>query len=172
MMHHVLVPLDGSQLAEEALDYARAITDPHGRITLVSAVEVDTLAAYGSEMMPLVRTAVPDYQEALNKLVPRATTYLHSIADALEAQGFNVDCVARIGDPAGVIVEVAREHNADAIVISTHGRSGLGRFLFGSVTTKVLEAAHRPVFVIPSTHPRAAEQPPATDHEDAAELAH
>lgn len=170
MLHSVLVPLDGSQLAEEALEYARAIVDPQGCVTLVSAVEVDALAAYGSEMMPLVRTAMPNYQDALNNLVPRAAEYLRGVAEGLEAQGLKVECIARIGDPAGVIVEIAREHHVDAIVISTHGRSGLGRFLFGSVTTKVLEAAHRPVFVIPSAQKRMTDK--VTELEDAAEVAH
>ena len=161
MLKHVLVPLDGSQLAEEALEYARSIVEPQGRVTLATAVEVDSVPTYGPTAMPLVRTSIPDYQDALNSLIPQATRYLERVADNLAASGLSVDCETRMGDPAGVIVEIARERNVDAIVISTHGRSGLGRFLFGSVTTKVLEAAHRPVFVIPSAQKRSVDKPSA-----------
>lgn len=163
MLKHVLVPLDGSSLAEEALAYAQAITDPQGTITLVNAIEVDVVPSYGPEMMPMVRTAVPDYPDAMNNLIPQANAYLRRIADGLQAQGVHVDYEARLGEPATVIVEVAREKAVDAIVISTHGRSGLGRFLFGSITTKVLEAANRPVFVVPSAAKRAADKAAADE---------
>jgi nucleotide-binding universal stress UspA family protein len=171
MLQHVLVPLDGSRLAEEALQYAMAIVDPNGLVTLVSAVEVETVPSYGPELMPLVRTSVPDYQEAIDHMVPRANSYLRSVADSLRERGLRVDIEARLGEPASVIVEIARERNVDAIVISTHGRSGLGRFLFGSVTTKVLETARRPVFVVPSSEKRTADRTAAAELEDAAEVA-
>ena len=158
MLKHVLVPLDGSQLAEEALEYAQSIVDPQGMITLVSAIEVDAVPTYGPAMMPMVRTSIPDYQDALNNLIPQANAYLQRVVDVLTTRGLQADFEARLGEPASVIVEIARERDIDAIVISTHGRSGLGRFLFGSVTTKVLEAANRPVFVVPSAQRRAAER--------------
>jgi len=158
MLKHVLVPLDGSQLAEEALEYAQSIIDSQGVITLVSAIEVDAVPTYGPAMMPMVRTSIPDYQDALNNLIPQANAYLQRVVDVLTTRGLQADFEARLGEPASVIVEIARERDVDAIVISTHGRSGLGRFLFGSVTTKVLEAANRPVFVVPSAQRRAAEQ--------------
>lgn len=154
MLRHVLVPLDGSPLAEEALEYAQAIVAPDGKITLVSAVEVDDIPAYGPALMPLVRTSLPDYQDALNNLIPQANAYLQHIADRLQLRGVRAVFEARLGEPAAVIVDVARELNVDAIVISTHGRSGIGRWLFGSVTTKVLETANRPVFVVPSAQKR------------------
>lgn len=154
MLKHVLVPLDGSTLADEALAHAEAIVDPQGTVTLVTAVEVSTVPSYGPEMIPMVRTAVPNYAEAMDNQIPLAQVYLQRIADTLHARGLNVEYDARLGDPATVIVEVARERDVDAIVISTHGRSGFGRFLFGSVTTKVLETANRPVFVIPSGYRR------------------
>ena len=55
-----------------------------------------------------------------------------------------------VGEPANVIVETAERLKVDAIVMSTHGRSGLSRWLFGSVTNKVLSANVCPVYVIPS----------------------
>ncbi|MFO7321364.1 MAG: universal stress protein [Chloroflexota bacterium] len=159
MLKHVLVPLDGSALAEAALEYAQEIVDPEGQITLVTAVELDDLPAYGPSMMPLVRTSIPDYQDAVDNLMPQANAYLQRVADRLQMRGREVTYEVRIGHPAEVIVDVAREQNVDAIVISTHGRSGLGRWLFGSVTTKVLELARRPVFVVPSACVRVENLP-------------
>src|SRR5690606_40864674 len=117
----------GSALAEAALEYAQEIVDPEGQITLVTAVELDDLPAYGPSMMPLVRTSIPDYQDAVDNLMPQANAYLQRVADRLQMRGREVTYEVRIGHPAEVIVDVAREQNVDAIVISTHGRSRLGR---------------------------------------------
>ena len=65
------------------------------------------------------------------------------------------------GDPATVIVETAQKLHVDAIVMSTHGRSGLSRWLFGSVTQKVLAASCCPVFVIPAKVTEESKTPEA-----------
>jgi nucleotide-binding universal stress UspA family protein len=148
MLKHVLVPLDGSQLAEDALEQAANILQPDGRITLVSAIDVPEIPIYGY----YPPATIPDYSAAKTQLVPQARSYLDGVAKkmVLVHPKLTVDVEADIGDPAEVITAVAEKYDVDAIVMSTHGRSGLGRWLFGSVTNKVLSAKPCPVYVIPS----------------------
>lgn len=146
MLNHVLVPLDGSKLAEEALPHALNILAPGGKITLLSAVDVPEVPMYGY----YPPTTVPDYEAANQELLPQARTYLENIARQLGQDNIQIALEAQIGDPAEVITEAAGKYHVDAIVMSTHGRSGLGRWLFGSVTQKVLSAKPCPVYVIPS----------------------
>ena len=146
MLKHVLVPLDGSKLAEEALDHALNILCPGGKITLLSAVDVPEVPVYGY----YPPATVPDYQATVEELVPQAKQYLEQVAAKVERPELTLSVEAQIGEAAHVIAEVATRLKVDAIVMSTHGRSGLSRWLFGSVTNKVLATRCCPVYVIPS----------------------
>lgn len=152
MLQHLLVPLDGSELAEEALQYVRHLAGEGSRVTLITAVDATESSVYGPREFPLVRSTVHDYQSALEQLIPQAKSYLEHVAEHLRQSGIEVHIEAELGEPASIIVDAAKQLNVDAIVMSTHGRSGLGRWLFGSVTTKVLQVASCPVFVIPGSH--------------------
>lgn len=151
MLDHVLVPLDGSRLAEEALEHAKRIVNHEGKITLLTAVDVPEIPMYG--LYP--PATIPDYQAAIEDALPQARAYLEQIAKDLTGAGYKVTFDAQIGDAAEVIARMAQELRVDAIVMSTHGRSGLNRWLFGSVTSKVLSAKVCPVFVIPSKRDEA-----------------
>jgi nucleotide-binding universal stress UspA family protein len=150
MLKHVLVPLDGSQLAEEALFYARNIVDPNGRITLVAAVDVPEAAVYG--YYPAVN--LTDYEHAFDDMLPTAKRYLETIVSKLNDGHLTVVAEAHMGDAAEIIVTTAERCQVDAIVMSTHGRSGLSRWLLGSVSNKVLSAKPCPVFIVPSGEKR------------------
>lgn len=148
MLKNVLVPLDGSTLAERALDYARQITEPGGTITLLTALDVPEYSVatfYTTGVIAEPQNALT----RMDKLIPQARSYLESVAESLKDGGWYVRMEPIIGDAATVIVEQADKLAVEAIVMSTHGRSGFSRWLFGSVTQKVLECAHCPVFVVP-----------------------
>ncbi|HEX2908169.1 MAG TPA: universal stress protein [Phototrophicaceae bacterium] len=149
MLTHVLVPLDGSKLAEEALDHAVNLLCSGGKITLLSAVDVPEVPVYGY----YPPATIPDYQTTVDDLLPQARTYLEQIAHQLENPDLTMVVEAQIGEAAHVISETAARLKVDAIVMSTHGRSGLSRWLFGSITLKVLGTRCCPVYVIPSQHP-------------------
>lgn len=157
MLKHVLVPLDGSQLAEQALGYVSQIVDPNvGSVTLLSVLDVPDypIGAYYPSMMSVEMTP----ENVSEKMMPRAQSYLEHHAESLRAAGYVVDIEVVIGEPASMIVELAEEKSVDAIVMSTHGRSGLSRWIFGSVANKVLIAAPCPVFIVPmSVKSKAAE---------------
>lgn len=148
MLNHVLVPLDESELSEKALDYALAITAPNGKITLISAIlpPVVHMVNAGSMMLPMSY----DDGSLYDTMVEQARVYLEDKCANLSRHIGHVDLRVMNGEAAESILEVAEELKVDAIVMSTHGRSGITRWVFGSVTQKVLNAANCPVLVIPS----------------------
>ena len=85
------------------------------------------------------------------QLEDTATRELPKIAAHEECAGLDVEEVVAHGDAASEIVRVARERNVDLIVISSHGRTGLGRILFGSTAESVVRHAHCPVLVVKPT---------------------
>lgn len=145
-MKKVLVPLDGSKLAEEALPYALNILEPDGSIVLVCAVEAPDAPIYGYYSL----ATVADYEETPGNILPFARNYLESVAERLTEQHLNVTIDPEIGDPSEVITLAAARYHVDTIVMSTHGRSGISRWLLGSVADKVLSAKPCPVYIIPS----------------------
>jgi nucleotide-binding universal stress UspA family protein len=150
MFKHVLIPLDGSEVAEKALEYARHITDSDGgRITLLTALDVPE---YPPAMYYPAGVATYEInQQTMNEqVIPQAREYLMRIAESLTEAGYTTQIEAIIGEPALTIVEHAEKHDVDVIVMSTHGRTGFSRWLFGSVALKVLGSASCPVFIVPA----------------------
>lgn len=158
MLKHVLVPIDGSQVAEEALDYAKKVLAPNGKITLLTALDVPeySIAPY----YPVPATYDITSQDVAGQLMPQANAYLDKTAEHLERAGFVVATEAVIGEAAQCIVQRADELEVDAIVMSTHGRSGITRWLLGSVANKVLNTANCPVFIVPVRQRKPAETAP------------
>jgi nucleotide-binding universal stress UspA family protein len=122
------------------VDHARQIVAPNGRITLLTVLDIPQYPMYGFYPTPVV-VEETDYQTALKNLSPKAREYLEGVAAALRHSNFQVHIETVSGEPATVIVDSAQNLGVDAIVMSTHGRSGISRWLFGSVTQKVLEVA-------------------------------
>lgn len=147
MLKHVLVPLDGSDLAVAALDVAKSIVEPDCLITLVTAVQIPSVPIYAVEPMVMVD---PTGTTTVEDIYRDMKTYLDRIADSLRDQGFNPSVRVAVGEPSRIILQIADETHADLIIMSTHGRSGLGRWLFGSVANEVLCASTHPVLVVPS----------------------
>ncbi len=154
MFKHILVPLDGSALAEKALDYAVQIVAPKRRITLISIIEIPDVANT-FHPLPANLTMVEDN-------LASARDYLNRIADELrKTHHLRINIEVKVGKPADVITELAETEFVDAIVMSTHGRNGIERFIFGSVTQKVLNAMPCPVLVVPGKETiKSAEKEP------------
>ncbi len=145
MLKKILVPLDGSNLAECALDTAcRLAEGAGGELFLLRVTQADP-APLDFGQMPL--SSPEDWQSA-------TVAYLEALAQRLAHPGLVLDVLAAEGDPASLIVETAVTAGVDLIVMSTHGYSGLTRWLMGSVTEKVLQQAPCPVLVM-----RSAELP-------------
>jgi nucleotide-binding universal stress UspA family protein len=135
----ILFPTDFSTIADQALDYAATLAKENGaKLLIVHIAELP--AAYGAGEM-YYGIPEPDTDELLRMLhnvVPRNPP---------------VDHEYRLlkGDPAREIVRVAKDDTVDLIVMSTHGRTGLGRVLMGSIAEAVVRRAHCPVLTLKGT---------------------
>jgi nucleotide-binding universal stress UspA family protein len=148
MYKRILVPLDGSKLAECALPYAEGLAKGCGteEVILVSVTErVAGYRAFEDPSQPLGQRLVP---EAAGKKERPAQKYLGRIADGMKTKGIKVDTEVLIGDPAGEIVSYAADPGCDIIVMSSHGRSGPSRWAYGSVADKVFRATCVPVLMV------------------------
>ncbi|MEZ4674752.1 MAG: universal stress protein [Caldilineaceae bacterium] len=141
----ILVPLDGSELAKQALPHAEDLATRMGA-TLVLIQVVQPLT---EKMMVAPGFAVTMQNEpAVDTAVDEAHDRLATYVEHLHRLHISAETMVAIGDPAGKIVDYADGHKIDLIVMSTHGHSGITRWRYGSVTTKVLSAASCPVLVI------------------------
>ena len=158
MFKHVIVPLDGSRLAEGVLPYARALSSHlHAPITLVSAVDESdpTLSAIPAsrpastgEDTTLTNAKASDHGQTVSALKERAQKYVDQVALTLAGGSVGVETTVVVGHPAQAIVQVAEEKEDSLIAMSTHGRTGLGRWLLGSVGDKVLHATGAPLLLV------------------------
>ena len=145
MFKHLLVPLDGSGFAELAIPYALELAQKFdGRITLMRVI---------APPQPTSADISPDASKLLWQLRTmadkEAQDYLQAKTDELNQQGHRVDWdITGDTSPADSILTIAAEKEVDGIVMSTHGRSGLGRFVFGSVAEKVVRHSSVPVLLI------------------------
>lgn len=143
-LRQILLPTDFSGCANYALSYAAAIAHATGaRIVCVHVVET-VVPAVGyaglAEPMPIADIS-EQLEDSAERELPRLT-------DCEELNGLEVEEVIVHGDPAAEIVRVAEEREADLIVISSHGRTGLGRMIFGSTAEAVVRHASCPVLVV------------------------
>jgi nucleotide-binding universal stress UspA family protein len=149
----MLVPLDGSALAESVLEHVQAFARLTGAsVTLVQVVEsLESLIELAASWE--FSNASAERQEALERT---AQVYLTGVARRQAAAGLAVRTRIVVGPPAETIIQTAHEY--DLIAMATHGRSGLGRWVFGSVTDRVLRGATVPVLLI-----RAGQTAPSDD---------
>jgi universal stress protein A len=140
----ILLPTDFSECASHALAYATDLArDAGAAILCVHVVEpVMPTVGYTGITEPLPMADISE------QLEDSAARNLPKIADSEECAGLEVEEVVAHGDPASEIVRVARERGVDLIVISSHGRTGLGRILFGSTAEAVVRHAPCPVLVV------------------------
>jgi len=144
MYKRVLVPLDGSPLAEAVIPFLTEIAGPLDMSILLLRV----LEPLPVAVVEGLRQDIIDVSEDRRR---DARAYLASIAAGLERRGIRTTYDVRSGRPDLQIVEAARDAHADLIAMSTHGRSGIGRLLFGSVAEQVLRHAEVPVFMMRQT---------------------
>lgn len=149
MFAHLLVPLDGSGLAEATLPYVRALV---------------ALGATRVTLLHLIERGAPASVHGARHLttVAEAETYLNDVAATLRASGVIIETHVDTnegGDTAGRIVDHAAEWQIDLVVLCAHGRSGLGRWLFGSIAQKALAVGVAPIFLVIPTEGREPRLP-------------
>ena len=141
---HVLVPLDGSRLALQALETATEIGGLYdARYTLIRVVQPAMLPSYGVGDLP--EGVDPEAREVMEET---AADHLEEVARRLGEEGHRVETrVVRHASVSKALLEAAAEEGADLLTMATHGRGGLKRMVLGSVADKVLRAAPCPVLL-------------------------
>lgn len=140
---HVIIALDGGELAERALAPAVELAGTAARLTLLRVV-----APPSAMTSPYLPHAARLTKEEMERREAEAGEYVDGVAERLRSTGHTVDGVVVVAyHAAHAILEYAREHGADLIALTTHGRGPVTRLLMGSVTDKVVRAADMPILV-------------------------
>ena len=150
MFETVIVPLDGSELSEAALEPAKEIAVKFGaRVILLRAVEpVAHLIAQQPPMVMESPAAAEANVELLEEVVEAEEKDAAAYLQDIKAHFGDAEAIVTDADPADAIVDTAHERDAGLIVMASHGRGGLGRALFGSVADSVLRRSRVPVLLI------------------------
>jgi nucleotide-binding universal stress UspA family protein len=149
--HRLLVPLDGSAIAEGVLPFVRRLANPGATtIVVLQAVALMPIAA--------VDAPAPAVLDAEERTREEARRYVEGVAARLGSDGYQADALVRDGDPSTVILDLVRELNVDLIAMTTHGRTGLRRLVFGSVAERVLRDSPVPVFVVRMAEAESAQR--------------
>jgi nucleotide-binding universal stress UspA family protein len=144
MFRKILVPLDGSQLAESILPHVITLARcADGEVVLL---RVHVLPVYKYGMMDSASVPLSPLEEEDDRR--KALAYLQSVVKTLSAAGIKARALVRDGTVAETILASADAESADLIAMSTHGRSGIARWLIGSDANKVMHGAHTPVLLI------------------------
>jgi len=142
MFQRILVPLDGSDLANQSLETAFTLADRGGgEIILLRIPVLARISALAVGELPLL-------EDAMKTRRHQSENYLKYIKESYRDWDVPVRIRVTEGDVASVIVDTAESERIDLIVMSTHGRSGFSRWLLGSITEKVLRHAPCPVLAL------------------------
>jgi nucleotide-binding universal stress UspA family protein len=143
MYNKILVPLDGSDLAKKSLVEAEKMAKCFGSEIVLFEV-VPFMPIYGSP--ELVTPLIID-----EKQKESAEKYLSNLAEELKTKSFKVTHMVKTGQQVALeIIDFAKENGIELIIMCTHGRSGITRWVLGSVALKVLTRAETPVLLIRS----------------------
>jgi len=144
MYRRILVPLDGSKVAEGVLPHAKALAYSEGAELILLTVGANPALEFAFSDPGLARSAILEQEE-------RSKKYISEIEAQLKSAGFKTSTQLRVGSVAEVILEVADELQVDVIAMSTHGRTGPARWLLGSIAERVVHNSKVPVLLIRAT---------------------
>ncbi len=148
MYEKILVPLDGSKLGESALPHVEELVSklsPEAKVEVTLFRVIPPQFHYADVDAPGMQ--IPYTKEEMTQIEKNAMDYLSKTGEALRSKGVIVKPEVSTGSAAEEIIRIADETNVDLIAMSTHGRSGLSRWAFGSVTDRVLRGGNVPILV-------------------------
>lgn len=141
MSKKILVPLDGSEFAEAILPHVQTMAKDEGAEIILLTVPVIPSADFIARNPGLTHNAIEETEVKTGK-------YLEAKITNLKKKGTKVKGILREGPVPETILEVAEEVHADMIAMSTHGRTGMARWLMGSVADEVVHNTHIPVILV------------------------
>ena len=150
MYKTILVPLDGSELSEIVLPHVETLVKACGdeaEVVLIHVCEpvYGKVAEMGPGAVYVLPNLVEEAEEACKK---EGEEYLAGMEKRLKEKGLKVRTVLKKGDSGGEILDYAAHNPVDLIAMASHGRSGISRWAYGSVTSKVLRGISTPILVI------------------------
>ena len=149
MYEKILVPLDGSKIGEAALPYIEELVsklqpEPKVEVTLLQVVSSMAHWIIAGEATAKVAYT----EEEMKQIKGKAMDYLNRTGEILRNRGAIVKVEVRTGRAADEIIKCADEMKVDLVAMSTHGRSGITRWAFGSVTGRVLQSVNAPILTV------------------------
>jgi nucleotide-binding universal stress UspA family protein len=157
MYERILVPLDGSKVGEGALPHVEELVsklspEVKAEVTLLQVVSPLSHYIVAGE----AGAQIPYTPQEMAQIKKRAMGYLDKAGEGLRGTKAVVNIKVAVGNAAEEIMKAAEEIKADLIAMSTHGRSGISRWAFGSVTDRVLRGANVPILLVRA--PKGIEQ--------------
>jgi nucleotide-binding universal stress UspA family protein len=151
MYKTILVPLDGSELAELVFPHVEMLAKqsrhwPAVDVILLRVAQLPRVPIagvqdrFGASALVVEQAAIADREDA--------EKYLAEVAERFKESGLKVRTELMIGDAADEILEYAKKHPVDLIAMATHGRSGISRWAYGSVASKVLREINTPLLLV------------------------
>jgi nucleotide-binding universal stress UspA family protein len=155
MSERTLIPLDGSKTGEAAVSYIEKLATKLAPVHKVEVIlfHVITLEVHHKEVDYLGAVDVPYTKDELQEMKKKSMDYLEKVSEGLRKIGATVKYEVAIGKPADEIIKAEATFKADLVAMSTHGRSGLSRWAYGSIADRVLRGGTVPVLMV-----RAGEQ--------------
>jgi nucleotide-binding universal stress UspA family protein len=144
MYRKILVPLDGSKVAEGVLPHAKLLAYSEGAELILLTVSANPALDFVFSDPGLAQSAIQEQED-------RSQKYIAGIENELKSAGFRTSTLLRVGSVADVILGVAEELQVDVIAMSTHGRTGPARWLLGSIAERVVHNSKIPVLLIRAT---------------------
>ena len=142
MFTRILVPLDGSPVAEQTLRYVRWL----GRRLDAPIELLQVVESIPSELADVADKA--SLEKVQGDLRKQSEDYLENVAGPIREDGLQVSCTVLTGKPANSVISHAGKVPGTLVAISTHGRTGMDRWLLGSVTDKVVQASSSPLLIV------------------------
>jgi len=146
-LQKILVPLDGSPFAENPIPYVEGLVEGmNSEIVLLRVIEpikISSRVAYGEGR------SLEEYEKQLMDRAEReAKHYLSEKEDALRNKGLEVRSATLLGKPAETILQYAEDNSVSLIALATHGFSGIAKWAYGSVASKITEGSPKPLLLI------------------------
>lgn len=142
MYKKILVPLDGSKLAEIALPHAESLSLQYqADLVLLSVIDPPSMTGRND-------SAIQVFQKEMDTKMQEAEIYLKSLKNQFEKQNIKTRYFVNLGSVVQNIIDTAARESVDLVLIASHGRSGLQRVFFGSIAAGVLNRIEQPLMVI------------------------
>jgi nucleotide-binding universal stress UspA family protein len=144
MYNKILVPLDGSPVAECVIPHVEALAkSPEREVQLITIIEPFEMPTRGK-----IALSDDDIKQANAEMKQEAHRYLDQVSQKLIRSGIKVHPIVLVGKPAETLVEYVNDNDIDILIMATHGRSGISKLFWGSVAEKVMRSINIPILLI------------------------